>query len=102
MYNAIASNRRRTLALMFLVSLLVCAVGWAYGVYQGDAYGGLILAGIVSLGLNVGSYFWSDRLALASTRILVGAHLQRARLGEKLRSGEQQKRRDSVRKRGTK
>lgn len=67
MYNAIASNKRKTLALMVCVSALIVGVGWALGSYGGDVYGGLLVAGIFSLGLNVGSYFWSDKIALAST-----------------------------------
>jgi heat shock protein HtpX len=75
MYNAIASNRRKTVLLMTLVAALFMVVGWAFGLYNGDPYGGIIVAGIVSLGLNVGSYFWSDRIALASTgATIIEAH----------------------------
>lgn len=67
MYNAISANRWKTIALMVVFSALVCGVGWAYGVWSGDLYGGLMFAGLFSLATNIGSYFWSDKIALLST-----------------------------------
>lgn len=68
-YNQIADNRRRTIALMLFFSLFIVIVAYVIFValgYQG--YGALGFAGmflVVSGAINLGSYYWSDKLVLA-------------------------------------
>lgn len=87
MYNEIASNKRKTVFLMFLVVVVLLGFGWAYGQYTGDVVGGLALAAILSLGGNVVGYFASDKIALASAgakQITAADHPELWRLVENL------------------
>ena len=52
-------NRLKTAALLGLLTALILGVGYWFG-----GSGGLMIAVLVSLGMNAASYFWSDKLAL--------------------------------------
>jgi heat shock protein HtpX len=52
-------NGLKTAALLGLLTSLILLVGYWFG---GST--GLIFAVLISLGLNVGTYFWSDKIAL--------------------------------------
>ncbi len=67
MYNDIAKNKRKTVLLMALSVLLLLGVGYAFGAYTGDYVGGLTIAAILSVGLNIASYFASDKVALMTS-----------------------------------
>ena len=56
-------NGLKTAALLGLLSALILALGYAFG-----GTGGLVFAVIISLALNAGTYFFSDKLALRSMR----------------------------------
>src|SRR3954469_7819708 len=56
-------NGLKTAALLGLMSALILVVGAAVG-----GRGGLIIAFIIALGFNAVSYFFSDKIALASMR----------------------------------
>ncbi|GAA3755828.1 zinc metalloprotease HtpX [Plantactinospora mayteni] len=56
-------NRLKTAALLGLLTALILGVGYWFG-----GSGGLVIAVLVSLGMNAASYFWSDKLALRSMR----------------------------------
>ncbi|NMO56564.1 zinc metalloprotease HtpX [Actinoplanes sp. TBRC 11911] len=56
-------NGLKTAALLGLLSALILALGYAFG-----GSGGLIFAVFLSLALNAGTYFFSDKLALRSMR----------------------------------
>jgi heat shock protein HtpX len=56
-------NGLKTAALLGLLTALILGAGYALG-----GSGGLVLAVLVSLGMNAASYFWSDKLALRSMR----------------------------------
>jgi heat shock protein HtpX len=56
-------NGLKTAALLGLLTGLILAVGYWFG---GSA--GLVIAVILSLGMNAATYFWSDKIALRSMR----------------------------------
>ena len=64
-YSEIASNKRRTLLLMFVFSLVVLVLGYALGAYWGSPAAGLVMAFVISLAMAWSSYYWSDRFVLA-------------------------------------
>jgi heat shock protein HtpX len=56
-------NGLKTAALLGLLTAMILAVGYWLG-----GSGGLVLAVIISLALNAGSYFFSDKIALRAMR----------------------------------
>ena len=56
-------NGLKTAALLGLLSALILAVGYWLG-----GSGGLVFAVVISLAINAGSYFFSDKLALRAMR----------------------------------
>ncbi|HYN97449.1 MAG TPA: zinc metalloprotease HtpX [Pilimelia sp.] len=56
-------NGVKTAALLGLLTALIMAVGYWFG-----GSSGLVIAVVVSLGMNAASYFWSDKLALRAMR----------------------------------
>jgi heat shock protein HtpX len=65
MYERITSNVRRSWALIGVFVALVLAVGWVFGEFTGIGMWGLVGAVIFSLVMTWGSYYSSDRIALA-------------------------------------
>jgi len=67
-YEQIASNRRRSVVLVLGAILLLGAVGYAIGLLtqQGPAW--LIFGLALAVAMSAGSYFYGDRIVLASTR----------------------------------
>ena len=68
MYEQIAANKRRTVILFVLAVLLLGGVGYALGLLTGSGPVGLVIALIVAVAMSLGSYFYGDRIVLASTR----------------------------------
>jgi heat shock protein HtpX len=56
-------NGLKTAALLGLLTGLILAVGYLFG---GST--GLVIAVVLSLGMNAATYFWSDKIALRSMR----------------------------------
>lgn len=56
-------NRLKTAALLGLLTAMILGVGYWFG-----GSSGLVIAVLVSLGMNGATYFWSDKLALRSMR----------------------------------
>jgi len=56
-------NGLKTAALLGLLTALILGIGYGFG-----GGSGLVVAVIISLALNAGTYFWSDKLALRSMR----------------------------------
>jgi heat shock protein HtpX len=67
-YEQIASNRRKSVVLVLGAIVLLGAVGYAIGLLtqQGPAW--LIFGLGLAVALSAGSYFYGDRIVLASTR----------------------------------
>ncbi|MEK7094519.1 MAG: M48 family metalloprotease [Patescibacteria group bacterium] len=71
MYSDIASNKRKTFFLMIVFIVVVFGIGWAYGEWSGDRVGGLVLAAVLSITMNLVGYFKSDKIALATAKAKV-------------------------------
>jgi heat shock protein HtpX len=70
-YQAIAANKSKTVLLMIVFSIVILAIGWAVGYILG--VGGefsLVIALIIAFFMTWISYYYSDKLVIAS----VGAH----------------------------
>jgi len=65
MYKEIASNKRKSLLLVFLFVLVLLGLGWAAGIYLEDVPAGLFLAAVISVVMTLIGYFQGDRVALA-------------------------------------
>jgi heat shock protein HtpX len=67
-YEQIASNKRKSVILVLGAILLLGAVGYAIGLItqQGPAW--LIFGLAIAVAMSAGSYFYGDRIVLASTR----------------------------------
>lgn len=66
MYSAIASNKRRSIAVMLLFIVVAGLLGWAIGLYFGNnnyVYFGLIYGGVYALF----SYFSADKVAIMTS-----------------------------------
>jgi len=67
-YEQIASNKRKTLVLLFVSFLLLVAVGYVIGYIYGTPWVGLAIAVGIALLLQIGAYYSGDKIVLASTR----------------------------------
>jgi heat shock protein HtpX len=67
-YEQITANKRKTAILFVLAILLVGAVGYAVGVITDSGPVGLVIALLIAVAMSLGSYFYGDRIVLASTR----------------------------------
>jgi len=66
MYEQIEANKRKTWILMFLFTVVIVLLGWAFGEYMGDPSIGIILAVIISVIMTLTGYFKGDKVALIS------------------------------------
>jgi heat shock protein HtpX len=67
-YEQIASNKRKTLVLLFVSFLLLVAVGYVIGYIYGTPWVGLAIAVGIALVLQIGAYYSGDKIVLASAR----------------------------------
>jgi len=67
-YEQIASNKRKTVLLLFLSLLLLAVIGYVIGLIYAQPFVGLGFAVVLAIVLQVSSYFGGDRLVLASAR----------------------------------
>lgn len=68
MYDQIASNKFKSVALVIMFVVLVLAVGWAFGQVTEWGTGGLVLAVAFASVATFSSYWYSDRIVLAISR----------------------------------
>ena len=68
MYDRIASNHRKSWALIFVFVLMVAAIGWLFGQLTGFGISGLVIAVVIAVAMTWGSYFASDKIALSMSR----------------------------------
>ncbi len=68
MYNRVASNRRKTWALLLGFGLFVALIGGVFGYVTGGGWWGLPVAMAISLAMAWAAFWESDRLALAVSR----------------------------------
>jgi heat shock protein HtpX len=79
-YEQIASNKRKTVLLIFGAIVLLGAVGFVLGLWAGSGIYGLVGAVALAIVLSLGSFFGGDRLVLASTRAREVTPQEQARL----------------------
>ena len=66
MYDRVASNVRRTWALMFIFLILIIAIGFIVSYFfQGLGYWPVVGAVVFAVAMSWGSYFASDKIALS-------------------------------------
>ncbi|OGY88718.1 MAG: zinc metalloprotease HtpX [Candidatus Komeilibacteria bacterium RIFCSPLOWO2_01_FULL_45_10] len=70
MYNQIDSNKRKTWLLMTIFLIVIVLLGWVFGEAYDLGYGGLVIALMIAVLMNLFSYFKGDKVALA----ISGAH----------------------------
>ena len=68
MYEQIASNKRRTFLLIAGAVVFLGLIGYAIGLVTASGPAGLVFAVAVAIAMALGSYFYGDRIVLASTR----------------------------------
>lgn len=68
MYEQIASNKRRTALLVLGAVVFLALVGYVLGAMTSSGPVAVVLALVVAVVMAVGSYFYGDRVVLASTR----------------------------------
>src|SRR3989344_1606949 len=66
-YTQIASNKRKTALLVTFFLVLIIALGYLFS-YQLENAGILLFAVIISVGMSVISYFYSDKIVLAMSK----------------------------------
>ncbi len=66
LYTEIAHNKRKTVLLVALFSVIVLALGWAFGVSMDAPEGGILIAAIVASVMTLVGWFKGDAVALAS------------------------------------
>jgi heat shock protein HtpX len=67
-YEQIAANKRKTALLVVGSIVFVVAIGWLIGYLFGTGPVGIVIALVVALVLSISSYFYGDKMVLASTR----------------------------------
>lgn len=66
MYNEIAANKRQTVVLILLFTIVIVLIGWTLGAYFDNPSGGIIVAAIVSVVMTLFGYFQGDSVAIAT------------------------------------
>lgn len=67
MYNAIAANKRKTVLLVLVFTVVIVALGWVFGEQAGDSGAGIVLATVLATVMNLVGYYAGDKVALASS-----------------------------------
>jgi heat shock protein HtpX len=67
-YEQIARNKRRTFVLLFFFVVLITGVALAFNFLLGFGLFGVAFAIVLAIALAWGSYFYSDKVALAASR----------------------------------
>ena len=68
MYEQIAKNKRRTFVLLFFFVVLIAAAALAFNFLLGFGAIGVAVAIVFAIAMAWGSYYYSDRVALAASR----------------------------------
>lgn len=68
LYKQINANKRRSALLIIVVTALLVAMGYFAAVWLGYGWWPLGIAFLVVVALSVGSYWFSDRIALAASK----------------------------------
>lgn len=80
MYDQVASNKRRSIALFAMFLIVVFGVGWAFSTVVGGGSIGLVAAAVFAVGSSWFSYRYSDKVALAMSHAQAADETTYARL----------------------
>jgi heat shock protein HtpX len=67
-HEQIAANKRKTFLLIVSAIVFLGAIGWVIGYLFFSGPAGLVIAAILAVILSLSSYFYGDKIVLASTR----------------------------------
>jgi heat shock protein HtpX len=67
-HEQIARNKRKTFLLLFLAVAFTALIGYVIGYLWFSGPGGVLIAVILAVVLSLSSYFYGDKMVLASTR----------------------------------
>jgi heat shock protein HtpX len=67
MYAEIAGNKRKTIVLISLFTVVIIGLGWVLGQYYGEPNFGIVVATVVSTVMTLVGYFKGDAVALAAS-----------------------------------
>src|SRR3989338_8946470 len=87
LYDEIARNRRKTIVLMAVFTIVIVAIGWVFGQSQEDATLGILFAVLLATAMNLIGYFAGDSVTLAvsgAKKIAKSDHPELHRLVENL------------------
>jgi len=65
MYSQIDSNKRKTWLLMTVFFIVIIILGWVFGEAYDIGYGGLLIAVVLAILMNLFSYYNGDKVALS-------------------------------------
>jgi heat shock protein HtpX len=68
MYEQIASNKRRSILLVFFFLCLIFLLAWLFDQMVGMGTEGLIAAAVIAVAMTIGSYYASDKVVLAMSK----------------------------------
>jgi heat shock protein HtpX len=80
LYEQIARNKRKTIAIVLGTLVFVGGLGYLFGVLLGSGIVGLIIALAISAGLSYWSYAYGDQLVLRASRARPVTHEEEPRL----------------------
>ncbi len=67
MYSEITSNKRQTVFLIVIFSVIILGLGYVFGMQTGDPGFGILIATVVATVMNLFSYYQGDTIALKSS-----------------------------------
>src|SRR3989344_5660241 len=70
LYENISSNKRKSILLITLFFIIIGALGYAFGIYLGDAFIGLAFAIIISVIMTTVSFYSGDKIILKMSHAL--------------------------------
>ncbi len=66
MYSQIDANKRKTVVLIIVFTILVLILGWFFGQIYQTGYLGIVIALIISVLMSLSGYYKGDQIALAA------------------------------------
>lgn len=64
LYTQIANNKRKSILLIAIFIIIICAIGWVFGQTTEFGYAGLVLAIVISIIMSLVGYYSGDKIAL--------------------------------------
>ncbi len=68
MYDAISANKRKSWFLVIIFIIVIGLLGYTWGIYSGDTFGVLSLAGVIAIVMALTGYYKGDKISLMQAR----------------------------------